>query len=166
MTVHFLENRLMFMVLPHIIRELKTGGLISRDLVRAGGFNFSNFWLSKTMQLNLEVEFIKQFLWYSFNGILQGSLDDAKLYWNTHRIRLSRHETVAGVPNILFAIPEQFGGFDFVSKFLMISCKRSWLDMDKQAMTLTFTTIFGTWWNFMKYNIHPIKIKVLRFLMF
>ena len=61
----------------------------------------------------MDHEFTSECLWFCFNGILQSSLDEAKLYWNTHYIRPSRHETVAGVPNILFDIPEQFGGFDF-----------------------------------------------------
>ena len=57
-------------------------------------------------------EYTKECLWFAFNGVLQSSLDEVQLYWNTHYIRPSRHETVAGVPDILFAIPEQFGGFD------------------------------------------------------
>ena len=63
-------------------------------------------------KFNLDHECTSECLWFCFNGILQSSLDEAKLYWNTHYIRPC-HETVAGVPNILFDIPEQFGGFDF-----------------------------------------------------
>lgn len=61
----------------------------------------------------MDDEFTSECLWFAFNDVLQSSLDETQLYWNTHYIRPSRHETVAGVPNILFAIPEQFGGFDF-----------------------------------------------------
>ena len=68
--------------------------------------------LVEEKQLNLDNEYTKECLWFAFNGILQNSLHEVQLYWNTHYIRPSRHETVAGVPNILFAIPEQFGGFD------------------------------------------------------
>jgi hypothetical protein len=68
--------------------------------------------LVENKQLNLDDEFTKECLWFAFNGVLQSSLDEVQLYWNTHYIRPSRHETVAGVPDILFAIPEQFGGFD------------------------------------------------------
>lgn len=63
-------------------------------------------------QLNLDDEFTKECLWFCFNGILQNSLDEMKFYWNTHYIRPSRHETVGGVPDVLFVIPEEFGGFD------------------------------------------------------
>ena len=68
--------------------------------------------LVEQKQLNLNDEFTKECLWFAFNGVLQNSLDEAQLYWNTHYIRPSRHETIGGVPNILFTIPENFGGFD------------------------------------------------------
>ena len=63
--------------------------------------------LVEERQLNLDNEYTSECLWFGFYCVLQSSLDEAQLYWNT------RHETVAGVPNILFDIPEQFGGFDF-----------------------------------------------------
>ena len=63
-------------------------------------------------QLNLDDEFTKECLWFCFNVVLQNSLDEVQLYWNTHYIRPSRHETVAGVPDVLFVIPEEFGAFD------------------------------------------------------
>ena len=78
----------------------------------------TNWWIQffkdliEERQLNLNDEYTKESLWFAFNGVLQSSLDEVQLYWNTHYIRPSRHETVAGVPDILFAIPEQFGGFD------------------------------------------------------
>ena len=51
-------------------------------------------------------------MWFCFSGVLQIALDDMKKYWNTHYIRQSRHETVAGVPDILFFLPENSGGTD------------------------------------------------------
>ena len=33
-----------------------------------------------------------------------------KEYWNTHYIRPSRHDTVPGVPDILFYLPERSNG--------------------------------------------------------
>ena len=78
----------------------------------------SSWWISffkdliEEKQLNLNDEFTKECLWFSFNGVLQASLDEVQFYWNTHYIRSSRHETTAGVPAILFTIPEEFGGFD------------------------------------------------------
>ena len=63
-------------------------------------------------QLNLDEDFTNECLWFCFNGVLQSSIDETQRYWNTHYIRPSRHETVAGVPDVLFAIPEEFGAFD------------------------------------------------------
>lgn len=35
-----------------------------------------------------------------------------KLNWNTYHIRPSRHDTVGGVPDVLFQLPELSGAFD------------------------------------------------------
>lgn len=35
-----------------------------------------------------------------------------KLYWNKHHLRPSRHDTVGGVPDVLFQVPEESGAFD------------------------------------------------------
>lgn len=51
-------------------------------------------------------------LWFCFHGILQHALDEVKSYWNTHYIRPSRHDTVGGVPNVLFHLPENSGAYD------------------------------------------------------
>ena len=51
-------------------------------------------------------------LWFCFNEILQQDLDFFRIHWNTHRIRQSRHDTVAGKPDELFFMPESFGGED------------------------------------------------------
>ena len=48
-------------------------------------------------------------LWFCFNQLLQQDLDFFMLYWNTHYIRQSRHETVAGRPDELFFNPESRG---------------------------------------------------------
>ncbi|CAH3019489.1 unnamed protein product [Porites evermanni] len=54
----------------------------------------------------------KECLWFCFHGILQQELDKMKLYWNTHHIRPSRHDTVGGVPDVLFQLPEESVAFD------------------------------------------------------
>lgn len=51
-------------------------------------------------------------LWFCFQGVLQEDLDEVRLHWNTHRIRYSRHGTVPGVPDVLYHVPEQSGGFE------------------------------------------------------
>ena len=51
-------------------------------------------------------------IWFCFNEILQRDLDFFRTHWNTHRIRQSRNETVAGKPDELFFLSERFGGED------------------------------------------------------
>ena len=63
-------------------------------------------------QVDIANETHKECLWFCFHGILQQALDEMKLYWNTHHIRPSRHDTVGGVPDVLFQLPEESGGFD------------------------------------------------------
>ena len=78
----------------------------------------TNWWIQffKDMvdekQLSLADEHTQECLWFCFSGILQNSLDEVQMYWNTHYIRPSHHETVGGVPDVLYAIPEEFGAVD------------------------------------------------------
>ena len=51
-------------------------------------------------------------LWVCFSQIIQHDLDSVKDHWNTHRIRRSRHDTVSGIPDELFLLPELHGGTD------------------------------------------------------
>ena len=43
-----------------------------------------------------------------FQGI-QNELDKVKDHWNSHYIRRSHHDTVPGVPEILYYLPENVG---------------------------------------------------------
>lgn len=49
-------------------------------------------------------------LWYCFNKLLQEDLTKVKEHWNSHYIRKSQHETVSGIPDILYFLPEYYGG--------------------------------------------------------
>ena len=49
-------------------------------------------------------------LWICFSSLIQKDLDLVKEQWNTHRIRASRHDTVAGI--YLYHLPERHGGVD------------------------------------------------------
>ena len=51
-------------------------------------------------------------LWFCFSGVIQSDLDVIKDHWNTHRIRSSGFNTVSGVPDELFFLPENNGGQD------------------------------------------------------
>ena len=59
------------------------------------------------------------YIWYTFSRVLQKNLDEIVEHWNTHRIRKSRHNCVAGRPDSIFYLPENYGGTDmkmFVSE--------------------------------------------------
>ena len=60
--------------------------------------------------IDLSYKLSKECLWYCFSGVLQNDLDTVKEHWNTHRIRKSRYNTVAGRPDSIFYFPEQHGG--------------------------------------------------------
>ena len=47
--------------------------------------------------------------WFVFSPLLQKELDDFSYYWNSHFIRRSRHNSVSGIPDVLFYLPEESG---------------------------------------------------------
>ena len=44
-------------------------------------------------------------VWFVFAQFLQNQLDEVCYEWNTHFIRQSRHDTIPGVPDVLFHVP-------------------------------------------------------------
>ena len=73
-----------------------------------------NFFTDLEFQGKLDLcdELSKECLWYTFSGLIQKELDDIVEHWNTHRIRKSRSNCIAGRPDSLFYIPENYGGVD------------------------------------------------------
>ncbi|XP_046842108.1 uncharacterized protein LOC124436205 [Xenia sp. Carnegie-2017] len=53
-------------------------------------------------------------LWFCFQSVLQNELNDIIDHWNTHYIRRSRYDTIPGVPNLLYFLPELTGGADYI----------------------------------------------------
>ena len=47
--------------------------------------------------------------WFVFSSLLQTELDVFSCYWNSHYILQSRHDSVAGIPDVLFYLPEDSG---------------------------------------------------------
>ena len=62
--------------------------------------------------LDLTSEIHREALWFSFADVLQNDLDKVKDYWNSHRIRKSKHATVSRVPDMMYFLPEEFGKID------------------------------------------------------
>ena len=46
---------------------------------------------------------------FCFSILIQNELDKVVGHWNSHYIRQSRHDTVPGVPDILYYLPENSG---------------------------------------------------------
>ena len=55
-------------------------------------------------------------LWFCFSGVIQKNLDKIKSHWNSHYIRRSRYETMAGRPNELYFLPELHDGLNFIQE--------------------------------------------------
>ena len=69
---------------------------------------FQRLEASNTIDLTSTLD--NECLWYCFSKVIQKDLDDVKDYWNSHRIRKSRHDTVAGRLDVLQYLPERSGG--------------------------------------------------------
>ena len=68
--------------------------------------------LAESDILNLSIELHREALWFCFSHLIHVDLDKVKDYWNSHRIRKSRHSLVAGVPDMMYFLPEEFGRSD------------------------------------------------------
>lgn len=58
--------------------------------------------------------FHMQCLWFCFSQLIQADLDKVQEQWNSHYIRRSRHDTVAGIPDLLYLLPEYYGTSDCI----------------------------------------------------
>lgn len=68
--------------------------------------------MSESGVLDLGDPFHMESLWFCFAKVIQVELDKVKDHWNSHYIRKSKHDTVSGVPDILFHLPEYSGSTD------------------------------------------------------
>jgi len=59
---------------------------------------------------NRTIELHEEALWFTFSSIIQSDLDSVKELWNSHHIRKSGHETISGIPDLLYILPERYGG--------------------------------------------------------
>ncbi len=53
-------------------------------------------------------------LWFCFSRILQKELNTIREHWNSHYIRQSRYDTIAGKPDVLFYLPESVGAVNHI----------------------------------------------------
>ena len=57
-------------------------------------------------------------IWFVYADFLQSPLDEVVHEWNTHYIRSSRHDTVTGIPDVLFHVPS-LGDYEIRKCLLM-----------------------------------------------
>lgn len=82
--------------------------------------NRSNWWINffkdlvEEGHLNTANDMQKECLWYCFSQLLQQDLNFVKQHWNSHYIRKSRFDTVAGRPDELYFLPECTGALDHI----------------------------------------------------
>ena len=68
--------------------------------------------MSDSGLLELGNNFHMQCLWFCYSRVIQNELDKVKEQWNSHYIRKSHHDTIPGVPDILYYLPENSGAID------------------------------------------------------
>ena len=78
--------------------------------------NRSTWWINlfkdlvETEEFSPGNEVHMECLWFCFSGLIQQDLDFVREHWNTHTIRASSYNTIAGKPNELYVLPETRGG--------------------------------------------------------
>ena len=60
-------------------------------------------------ELEIENTVHMEALWFVFYEFIQSELDEVMVHWNSHYIRKSTFDIVAGRPEELFFLPESFG---------------------------------------------------------
>ena len=68
--------------------------------------------MSDSGLLELGNTFHMHCLWFCYSKVIQNELYKVKEQWNSHYIRKSRHDTIPGVPDILYYLPENSGAID------------------------------------------------------
>ena len=89
-------------------KELTVNGPILENGVLVGGLTFFMIFMSQIFLIS-QVKYTWEAFWYCFADLLQADLDKVKEYWNSHRIRKSRHGSTSGVPDMMYFLPEEFG---------------------------------------------------------
>ncbi|XP_028405764.1 uncharacterized protein LOC114528336 [Dendronephthya gigantea] len=102
----FLESIKELQACPTLLRTDRgtENGSMATDMVDGGELDTSN-------HLHMEC------LWFSFNKVIENELSQVQSNWNNHYIRKSRYQTVAGIPNKLYFLPEEIGSKDYKKPF-------------------------------------------------
>lgn len=83
-------------------------------------------------------------LWFCFNQILQDDLCKVKDHWNSHYIRKSHNETMSGIPDILYFLPEYYGGVEC----LMEISHAKLIEMEEKINTRIFENLYKDYFEY------------------
>ena len=115
-----------------------------KDLIEKGHLNTDN---------GLQM----QCLWICFSSLIQKDLDEVKEHWNTNRIRPSRFDTMSGIPDELFYLPERHGEVDEltlpISEELINYAQENFLNYEPEQ------NIYNEYFNFILNNIELAELQ-------
>ena len=66
--------------------------------------------------LNIADSLQMECLWFCFSNVLKSEMDAIKEHWNSHYIRRSRHDPIAGKPDVLYYLPGSVGTVNHIKQ--------------------------------------------------
>ena len=112
---------------------------------------------------NLTIDLHREALRFCFKELIQGDLDQVKDYWNSHRIRKSKYALIAGVPDMMCFLPEEFGNFS-----LQVSTEKVQTEMqnilqqkieDNDETDSNLRSISNTLWRTIAFNTQQCLLR-------
>ena len=90
--------------------------------------------------LELGNYFHMQCIWFCFSDLLQLELDNFAERWNTHHIRSSKPNCIAGVPDQLFTFPEEYGYINCGTRLSLADLDhlKQQIDIQRETELITF----------------------------
>ena len=101
--------------------------------------------LESTGEIDTTSEIKMEALWYSFSVVLQNDLDLVKDHWNTHRIRKSKFQTVAGRPDSLYFLPEQTDTRDYKNEVT----NEAFQDVSEHVVVRDYSNVYTEYFDYL-----------------
>ena len=110
--------------------------------------------------LELRNHFHMQCIWFSFSDLLQFELNNFAERWNTHHIRSSKPNCIAGVPDQLFTSPEENGYINCGTRlsFAQLGHLKQQMDIEREAELLTFDLEDDTVMSYCMYIVRKLNL--------
>ena len=109
--------------------------------------------------LELRNHFHMQCIWFSFSDLLQIELNNFVERWNTHHIRSSKPNFLAGVPDQLFNFPEEYRYITYMNcetclLLAELGYLKQQIDIERDKEIITFDLEDDT---VMSYCVHIVQ---------